>query len=114
MPDAAADEDLARLEVEVPATRMSGRRGTSDIPGSVFCPGQGRADVRLVRRLVLREADVAIDPEWRFGRIGSKRNATSPEALLERHHQGLEWLLQQPLVLRLARLEPRSLVVRLA
>ena len=70
MPHAAADEGLARLEVEVAAgspswcalARSRSTRKAAD-------------DVRLVGRLVLREADVAVDPERRPGRIGRQREA---------------------------------------
>jgi hypothetical protein len=57
----AAEIHLARLEVEVPAGRavaLAARRC-----GTILDPGEPRPDVRLVRRLVLREPDVPVDPK---------------------------------------------------
>jgi hypothetical protein len=65
----------------------------------------------LVRRLVLREADVAIDPERRTGRVGGQRQPGRCEPFGQRHAQGLERSLEQALVLRFARLEPGAIVV---
>src|SRR3954454_23779059 len=67
--------------------------------------------VRLVRRLVFREPDVAIDPERGARRVGCERDAGGSEALIERDAQGLEGFLEQPLVVRFPRLEPGAVVV---
>ena len=58
-----------------------------------------------------REARVAVDPERRSLRIGDQRDAARLEPLGERDHQQLHRLLDQALVVGLARLEPRPVVV---
>src|SRR4029077_9021634 len=116
MPDPAADVDLARLEVEVAAARMdlggvrsgarviAGRRGFTG-------PREASAKVRLVRRLVLRESDVAVDPERALPGVRAEGDPALLELLAERRDQRLERLLEQPLVLRLSRLKPGPLIV---
>ena len=73
--------------------------------------GEGRPDVRLVRRLVLAEADVSVDAERGPGRVGPERDPARPERLVERDAQRLERVLEESLVVGLSRLEPGALVV---
>src|SRR6185436_19389870 len=113
LPHAAADVHLARLEVEVAAiavgalvvsaARLRARR--------LLDPRERCAQVALVRRLVLAEPRVAIDPERRTLGIGEHRHAARLQSLRKRGDHGLERLLQQALVLGLAWLEPATVVV---
>ena len=80
-------------------------------PPCVLDPREAGADVRLVRRLVLGEARVAVDPEGRPRRIRLERDAPRREPGGERLDQGDQRLLEEPLELRLARLEPGAVVV---
>src|SRR6185369_15647625 len=74
-------------------------------------PREGRAEMALVRRLVLAEARIAIDAERRALRVGQHRHAACLEALGEGRDHGLERLLEQALVFGLAWLEPGAVVV---
>src|SRR4051812_6153028 len=65
----------------------------------------------VVGRLVLREADVAIDPEWRPSWIRLERDPPCLEPLAQRDAQRLEWPLQEPFVVGLPWVEPRAVVV---
>ena len=108
MPHPAPDVDLAGSQVEVAARVAALAVGLDAALG----PRERGRDVRLVRRLVLREADVAVDPERRAGRIGRRAGCrASRNALVEGDAQRLERPLEQPLVLGLARREPRPVVV---
>src|SRR5206468_1916735 len=108
MPHPAADVDLARLEVEVPTTAVRSRRGA---PILAVGPGKRSPDVRLVRRFVLGEPNVAIDPERRSGRVRTQWDTPRPEPLVDGHAELLERPLEQALVFALARLEPGPVVV---
>ena len=101
MPHAAAGKHLARLKVEVRADAAAAFAG----------PREAGRDVCLVRRLVGREADVAVDAERGPCRIGPQGHAARLETLSECQAQQLERLLEQTLVVGLVRLEPRSVVV---
>src|SRR5205807_1195149 len=74
-------------------------------------PRKPGAEIGLVGRLVLRKADIPVDPEGRLGGVRPERHTPRPKALIQGHAERLERFLQQPLVLPLARLEPRSVVV---
>src|SRR5438105_3112187 len=107
LPRSAADVHLARAEVEVAtnaALPVIGRRVAGD-------PSEAGAQVRLVRRLVLGKPDVPIDPKRRLRGIGPKRNLSGPKPLVQRDAQRFQWLLEQTLVVGLARLEPGAVVV---
>ena len=107
-PHPAAGVHLAGLEVEVAAVRV-GAPSWGEPPAD---PREARPDVGLVRRLVLAEAGVAVDPEDRALRVGLERDAARLEALGERGDERLQRLLEEPLVIGLARLEPGPVVVR--
>src|SRR5437588_10872717 len=96
--------------MEVAARTVDLRRQFRSV-GSAFNIRKAGPDVRLVRRLVLREPHVAIDPERRAYRVGGERDAGGSEALVEGDAEGLERLLQQPLVVCLSWLEPGAVVV---
>src|SRR5262249_36894157 len=78
---------------------------------AVPMPREARRHRRLVRALVLREPDVAVDAERRLRGVRVERDVPAPELLLERDAQLLEGLPEQALVLALARLEPLARVV---
>src|SRR6185503_51218 len=99
----ATDEDLARLEVEVATAAPTAERRQRPVGGPVGI-GEARTDVRLVRRLVLREPDVAVDAERRPARVRRQRDPASRELLVEGQAEGFQGLLQQALVVALARL----------
>src|SRR6185503_3504737 len=84
------------------------------VAGALFLRGAdvGKAgtDVRLVRRLVLREPDVTVDAERRL-LVGAQRYPAVSESIAEREAQRLERLFEEALEVRLARLEPVALVV---
>ena len=106
VPHAAAHEDAARLEVEVAAHAHAGAaRRRRALPGEL---GALRG---LVGRLVLREADVAVDAERRACGVGTKRQSTGGEAVRQGDAERLEGLLDESLVVGLARLEPGPIVV---
>ena len=112
-PHAAADVHLAGLEVEVAAVPVGGAIGLDQAAvGRALEPREARPEVRLVRRLVLREARVAVDPEDRALGIGEERDVAGRQALRQRGDQRLDRFLEQPLVVGLARVEPVALVVR--
>jgi hypothetical protein len=106
MPDAASGEDLARPDVQVVAGR---------VPVLGRLVPEVEPDVGLVRRLVLREASVAVDPEERAAarlRIGAEVRADLLEARREvgdEGERGLEYVL---LVAELVRRKPPAIVVR--
>src|SRR4029078_12993464 len=77
----------------------------------ILRPREARAEMALVRRLVLAEASVAVDPERRALRVRGHRPAAGLQSFCERRDHGLEGLLEEPLVLGLARLEPGPVVV---
>ncbi len=106
-PHAAAGVHLAGLEMEVPAVRVGALVGRA-----AFDPREARSDVRLVRALVLAEAGVAVDPEDRALRVGLERDASGSEAIGERGDERFQRLLEEPLVVGLAWLEPGPVVVR--
>ncbi len=109
---APADVHLAGLEVEVAAVRVGHALGADERPiGTRLEPGERGAQVGLVGRLVLGESRVAVDPEDRVLRIGAQRDAARLEPLGQGRDELLQRHLQQPLVVGLARLEPRPLVV---
>src|SRR5215210_4226391 len=109
-PHPAAGVHLARLEVEVAAVAVS--TVVDALPSFVaFDPRKRRRDVRLVRRLVLAEPGVAVDPERRALRVGLKRDAARLETLVERDAERLHRLLQESFVIGLAWLEPGAIVV---
>jgi len=85
-------EDLAGRQVEIAAARVTfaGVRSAVWIRGFIAGPREARPDVRLVRRLVLREAHVAVDPERRFRRVRPERDPTSPELVVDRDAERLE------------------------
>ena len=100
MPHPAASEHLARLEMEVAAHSPTlARRSLAD-------PREARRNLRLVGGFVGRETDVAVDPERRVGRVGPERQSPRLEPLRQFPAQRLERLLEQSLVVCLARLEP--------
>ena len=106
-PHPTTGEHVPRCEVEVRTVAVDhvvGARCALD-------PGNAGADVGLVRRLVLREARVAVDPEDRPLRIGPQRDAASREPVVEGGDQRLHRLLEQPLEVGLPRLKPGAVVV---
>ena len=109
-PQPAPGIHLARLEVEVAAARV-GARVDLPCPAAGLDPRKARPEVGLVGRLVLAEAGVAVDPERRAPGIGAEREAACLEALRQRAAERLQGLLQQALVVRLARREPGPVVV---
>ena len=112
MPHAAPDEDVAGCQVEVAARPVSFGGTDGPVRGRrMLDPREACADVRLVWRLVLGEAGVAIDPERRPRRIRLERDAPRREPGGERLDEGDQRLLEEPLELRLARLEPGAVVV---
>src|SRR5207248_3711860 len=109
VPHPATHEDLAGREVKVAAAASAAARNGR--PGKPLDIGEARADVCLVGRLVLREADVAVDPERRFGGIRRQRDVLRAEPLVQRRAVLLERWFEETLELRLARLEPGAIVV---
>src|SRR6185369_11602484 len=69
------------------------------------------AEVGLVRRLVLGEPGIAVDPEDRPLRIRLERNPALVECICQRADERFHRLLEEFLVFRLAWLEPRAVVV---
>jgi hypothetical protein len=65
----------------------------------------------LVGRLVLREPRITVDPEDRLLRVRLERQPAFVEGVGERRDEGFHRLLEERLVFRLARLEPRAVVV---
>jgi hypothetical protein len=67
--------------------------------------------VGLVRRLVLGEPGIAVDPEDRPLRIRLERDPALVECICQRADERFHRLLEESLVFRLAWLEPRAVVV---
>src|SRR6185503_673194 len=105
--------DLAGLEMEIAAAAVDvlGVRPAGRSVAPITDPAEAGRDVRLVRRLVLGEAGVAIDPERRSRRVCPERQVPSVELLVESEAEGGKRLFQQSLVLGLAGLEPAPVVV---
>ena len=80
MPHPAADVDLAGRHVEVAARVAALAEAVRAVRAAALGPWERRGDVGLVRRLVLGEPDVAVDPERRPGRIGIERDAARRES----------------------------------
>src|SRR5256885_15824879 len=98
VPHPAADVDLARRKVEVAADAMRSPFGDLRAVRIRARPREARRDVGLVRRLVLREPDVAVDAERGPAGIRGERDTARVEPLPERGDERLERLLEQPLV----------------
>src|SRR5438552_15930893 len=88
VPAATADIHVPWLEVEVAACVGVARSGVRE----------RRGNIRFVRRLVLREPNVAVDPEWRGRSVGPQRDSGRREALVYDDAELLERLLQEPFV----------------
>src|SRR5688572_18738624 len=110
-PETAADETLAGLEMEVEAsasfTRFAANFATR---ATVVEPAAG---VRLVRRLVLGEADVAIDPEHRAPDVTADLGGDASEADVHLLDQLAHRLPNLVLVFLAVILEPGFAVVAL-
>jgi hypothetical protein len=110
-PDSAGREALARLEVEI-VSRAPAVIAPSHAPAGVAMR-QPHARVGLVRRLVLRKPDVAVDPEHRTPRVADDLRRHPCEPDVELIDERLERLAHLALVLGAVRLEPLPPVVLL-
>ncbi len=110
-PYATPDVHVAGREVEVPA-------GAADLGtlgrhrrGPLTEPWEAGTEVGLVGRFVPAEAGVPVDAEGRSPRVGEHRDPALGEAPGQRRCERLDGLLQQPIVVALARREPGPIVV---
>ena len=96
-------EDAARLHMQIGARRVHVLRGAV---------AEVRARVRLVRRLVVREARIAVDAEERHHgpRVHDDLAAHAGERFLELRDQAQQGVADVPLVARLLRGEPAPVV----
>src|SRR5689334_8191102 len=110
LPHAPAGKVVAGLEMKVRAVRVLRVRDLA-VGSHVRDPRERGAQVRLVGGFVLREAGVPVDPKDRPLGIRLQRQPELVESVSEARDELLHGLLEEPLVFRLAGLEPRAVVV---